>query len=93
MTKSLRKAIMKRSELESKYVKNKTSKNLKSYIKKEISAVTYIKEKEKKYYERLYLNYDTDNKKFLKIAKPLLSDKITTFAKILLVENDEIISK
>ena len=48
MTKSLRKAIMKRSELESKYLKNKTGKNLKSYIKKEISAVNYIKEKKKK---------------------------------------------
>ena len=33
MTKTLRKAIMKRSELESKYVKNKTSENLKSYKK------------------------------------------------------------
>ena len=33
MTKVLRKAIMKRSELERKYVKNETSENLKSYIK------------------------------------------------------------
>ena len=31
MTKALRKAIMKRLELETKYVKNKTSENLKSY--------------------------------------------------------------
>ena len=33
MTKALRKAIMKRSELESKYVKNKTNENLKAYKK------------------------------------------------------------
>ena len=33
MTKALRKAIMKRSELESKYVKNKTNENLKPYKK------------------------------------------------------------
>ena len=33
MTKALRKAIMKRSELESKYVKNKTNENFKSLIK------------------------------------------------------------
>ena len=32
-TKALRKTIMKRSELESKYIKNKTSENLKSYKK------------------------------------------------------------
>ena len=33
MTKALRKAIMKRSEVESKYVKNKTNGNLKAYKK------------------------------------------------------------
>ena len=47
MTKALRKAIMKRSELESKYVKNKTNENFKSYENKEISAANYIKQKEK----------------------------------------------
>ena len=31
MTKAVRKTIMKRSELENKYVKNKTKENLKSY--------------------------------------------------------------
>ena len=36
MTKALKKAVMKRSELETKYVKNKTSDNLKSYKNKEI---------------------------------------------------------
>ena len=38
---------MKRSELESKYVKNKASENLKSYKNKEISEVSFIKKKEK----------------------------------------------
>ena len=33
MTMTLRKAIMKRSELKSKYVKNKTCENFKSYKK------------------------------------------------------------
>ena len=41
MTKALRKVIMKRPELESKYVKNKTNENLKS--SRGISAVNYIK--------------------------------------------------
>ena len=46
MTKALRKAIMKRSELESKYVKNKTSENLKSYKKqKNFCSKLYKKEK------------------------------------------------
>ena len=46
MTKALRKAIMKRSELESKYVKNKTSENLKSYKKqRNFCSKLYKKEK------------------------------------------------
>ena len=66
MTKALRKAIMKRSELESKHVKNKTNENLKSYKK-----------------QRNFCS---------KIAKPFLSDKVTSFLKISLVERREIIS-
>ena len=43
LTKTLRKAIMKRSELENKYVKNKTNENLNLIKSKEITAVNYIK--------------------------------------------------
>ena len=56
---ALRKAIIKRSQLGSNYVKNKTSENLKSYKNKEISAVNYVKKKNK-YYERLDLNNFTN---------------------------------
>ena len=89
MTKALRKAIMKRSKLESKYVKNKTSENLKSY-KKQRNFCSKLYKKERKKYERLDLNNVTDNKKFWKTVKPFLSDKVTTFPQITLVENDEI---
>ena len=89
MTKALRKAIMERSELESKYVKNKTSENLKSY-KKQRNFCSKLYKKERKKYERLDLNNVTDNKKFWKTVKPFLSDKVTTFPQITLVENDEI---
>ena len=47
MIKALRKSIIKRPELESKYVKNKTNKNLKSYKNKEVSVANCIKKKEK----------------------------------------------
>ena len=73
---------MKRSELESKYVKNKTSEQ-RNFCRK-----LYKKER-KKYYERLDLNNVTDNKKFWKTVTPFLSDKVTTFPQITLVENDE----
>ena len=82
MTKALRKAIMKRSELESKYVKNKTSANLKSYKKQRNFCSKLYKKERKKYYKSLDLNNVTDNKKFWKTAKAFLCDKVTTFPKI-----------
>ena len=92
MTMAPRKGIMKKSELESKYVKKKTSENLKSYKKQRNFCSELYKKERKKYYERLDLNNVTDNKKFWKTVKPFLFDKVTTFPKISLVENDEIIS-
>ena len=92
MANSLRKAIMKRSELESKYVKNKTNENLKSYEKQRNFCSKLCKKERKKYYEMLDLKNVTDNKEFWKTVKPFLSDKVTTFPKISLVENGEITS-
>ena len=92
MTKALRKAIMKRSELESKCAKNKTNENLKSYKKQRNFCSKLYKKERKKYYEMLDLKNVTDNKEFWKTVKPFLSDKVTTFPKIFLVEKGEIIS-
>ena len=92
MTKALRKVIMKRSELESKYVKNKTNENLKSYKKQRNFCGKLYKKERKKYYERVHLNNVTDNKKFWKTVKLFLSGKVTNFSQITLVENNEIIS-
>ena len=72
------------SELGSKYLKNLVK-------NKGTSAVSYIKTKEKKYYERLDLNIVNYNKKFWKTVTLFLSDKITTFLKISLVEIGQII--
>ena len=47
MTMALRKAIMKWSQLESKYLKNKTSENVKSY-KKQINFCSKLDKKERK---------------------------------------------
>ena len=53
MTKAQRKTIMKRSELESKYLKNKSYQNLKVYKKKKTFAANYTKRKEKKFILKL----------------------------------------
>ena len=83
---------MRRFELESKYVKNKTSENLKSYKKqRNFCSKLYKKEREKQY-EKLDLNNVTYNNKFWKTIKSFLSDRVTILPKISLVGNDEIIS-
>ena len=82
---------MKRSELESKYVKNKSEK-LKSFKKQTNICSKLYKKERKKDYESLDLNNVTDNKNFRKTVKPFLSDKATSFSQITLEENDEIIS-
>ena len=81
---------MKRSELESKYVKNKSEK-LKSFKKQTNICSKLYKKERKKDYESLDLNNVTD-KKFRKTVKSFLSDKATSFSQITLEENDEIIS-
>ena len=53
MTKALRKAIMKRSELESKYLKNKSYQNMKIYQKIKNFAANYIRRKEKNFLRKL----------------------------------------
>ena len=48
MTKALREAIMKRSELESKYLKSKSHQNMKIYKKKKNFCSKLYKKKRKK---------------------------------------------
>ena len=72
MTKSLRKSIMKRFELETKYIRSKTSENLKVYKKQRDFCSKLHKKERRKYYEKLDLNKFTDNKEFWKTIKPFL---------------------
>ena len=75
MTKALRKAIMRRSELESKARFKKQKKFCSKLYKKE----------RKKFYSNLELNEITDNKLFWKTIKPLLSEKCIQSSKYLLL--------
>ena len=87
-----RKANIKRSELENKYVKTKTNENPKSYKKRRNFCSKLYKKERKKCFERLDLKNVTVSKEFWKTVKPFLSDKVTTFPKISLGDKGEIIS-
>ena len=59
----------------------------------EISAVDYIKEKKKKYFNNLDLNKIADNKVFWKTVKPLLLDKGINTARISLINDNKMITE
>ena len=90
MTKNLRKAIMKRSKLENKYISNSTVENSNKYKKHKNFCSKLYKKERKKYYSQLDIKNITDNKLFWKIMKPFLSEKCTYASKISLVHNDNL---
>ena len=75
ITKTLRKAIMRRSQLETKHLKSKTQTNLKLYKKHKNFCSKLHKRERRKYYESLDMKNVLDSKKFWKTMRPFLSDK------------------
>ena len=91
ITKNLKKAIRKRSQLENIYSKTLTEKSLKAY-KKQKNCVSRLYKKERKmFFNSINSSIISDNQKFWKTVKPLFSNKGNYGNKIKLVENEEII--
>ena len=93
MTKTLRKAIMRRSALENKYYKDHSVQNNKAYKKQKNFCSKLYKKERRKYYENLDVKNVTDNKNFWKTVKPLFSDKGPSNQNITLVRENEILSE
>ena len=88
MTKTLRiVAIKKRTELETNYLKNRRSINLKA-CKKQGNLCSKLCNKERnRYYNKLNLNSTNNNKEFWRAIKPFLSGKVTAQTKISLLQS------
>ena len=86
MTKSLRKAIMKRSELETKFYKCRTIKNYRKFRKHKNFVSKLYKKERKLFYANLDVKFVSDTKKFWKTIKPFFTDKGSLKQKITLVE-------
>ena len=78
---------MKRSEPESKYLKNRTIDNKTEFKKQKNFFRKLYKEERKKFYSDPDLKKVTDNKQFWKTIKPLLSDECLQSSTISLVDN------
>ena len=92
VTKAIRKAIMKRSELATKYRARPNEENQKAFKKQRNFCNRLYKKERKKYYNNLDLRKITDNSKFWNTVKPCLSNKGTTSQKISLKEGEEIVT-
>ena len=73
MTKSLRKAIMKRSTLRNRYLKDNSDESLKIFKKQKNYTKRLAKRERTKYFANLDLNKYTDNIKFWNTVKPMFS--------------------
>ena len=93
MTKALRKAIMRRSTLKTKYLKTKTDENFLKAFKKQKNFTNRLAKKERiKYFANLDLNKYTDNVKFWYTVKPMFSNSGSGQNKITLIENGEVVA-
>ena len=83
---------MKWSRLGSNFLRKKTEETLKLYVKQRNKYVSFLKKAEKEYDQNLNEKNVTDNKKFWKTVKPLLSDKSVSREKINLTENEKMLT-
>ena len=92
MTKQLRKMIMNRSRCKNAYYKNKTVDKWEKYRKLRNDCVKLTKKVKREYFERLKINSANDNKIFWKTVKPFYTDKNKKNGKIVLAEDNRIIT-
>ena len=76
MTKTLRKAIMKRSKLRNKFNEERNFENWSEYKCQRNLCSNLLKQSKKRHFNSLNVNDVTENKKFWKTIKPSLQKKL-----------------
>ncbi len=86
MNKTLRTAMMRRSQLENKYYRTKLESDKITYKKQKNFVSSLYKKESRRFYKILDLRKVNDSKIFWPIIKPLLSDKESLGNKITLIK-------
>ena len=92
MNSKLRKAIMTRTRLKNKFRKHPTADKEKAYKNQRNLCVKLTKQSKRLYYNILDTNHIADNKNLWKNIKPFFSEKQRKLSKIILLENNRILS-
>ena len=78
-------------KLRNTFLRNRSEENKESYDMQRNYCVSLLRKSKRDYYNNLNEKNICDNRKFWKVVKPLLSNKIVSNEKITLVEGKEII--
>ena len=92
MSKELRKAIMKRSQLKNRYNKNRNYESWYLYNKQRNFCASLPRKTKRYCFKNVKIQDITDNKKIIKTIRPSLSNKGYNQNKIIIVEKDSIIT-
>ena len=93
MTKQLRNAFMWRSRLKNIYNKTRSPENWDNYKKQRNFCVDLLRKTKRSYFEQINIKDISDNKKFWNTIKPFFSNKGLNSNKLMLIENDKLISE
>ena len=89
MSKTLRKAIIKRSKLRNTFNNERSSENWQNYKRQRNICLNILKSTKKTFFETLDISEITGSRKFWKTVKPFFDDKCKTSNNIILTEKDE----
>ena len=92
VNRALRKAIMKRSQLRNIYRRSHKNSDLHAYRKQRNFVCSLNRKIKRTYFDSVASNQNASKQHFWNICKPFFSDKHTAPEKILLVQDDDIIS-
>ena len=92
MSKDIHNAIMTRTRLRNRFLKEPTQMNRIAYKKQKNYCVSLLRQSKKQYYGSLNVNHVTDNKNFWRVVKPNFSNKILGTNRVILRDGGKIIS-
>ena len=93
INKEMKKSIMKRSRLRTRYLRFPSNENNVAYKIQRNICTNMLSKCKRDCYNNLNTNLIADNKKFWKTVKPLFSDEINSSHKITLINGNKIISE
>ena len=90
MTKAFSRAVMQRTRLRNKFLKNPSEENKLLSNKQRNFCVSLLRKEKKEYFSKINEKDISDNRKFWQTVKPFISDKIKSKESIILVNNNNI---